>query len=99
MSLTDTVWLVGPNRVRRTCRQGLRILLNPAQHLVNGPLELRVPSGQQRFRVVLNDDVRVDSVALDNPRAVDRIGREFRYAHVSAIDQRTVRRDADDASP
>lgn len=58
------------HRIRRASRPLRRVFLDHTQNLCNASLQLRVPTRDQGFRIVLHHDVRIDAVPFDNPTPV-----------------------------
>src|SRR5215468_4210410 len=62
-----------------------RLRLEPAHYLVDGAFELRVFAFNDRPRVVLDLDVRVDSVAFYHPFAFGADESEFGHENRAAV--------------
>src|SRR3954468_4752060 len=62
-------------------------------------VKLRVLAVERRVRLVVDDDVRIDAMAFDQPLPLRSVDAHLRRGSDSAIDEHVARRQPDLAAP
>src|SRR5437867_1925912 len=87
-------------RVRRQRRNLLFLRLQLLADDLDRLVELLVVAGELAGGIIVNDKVRVDAVALDDPLlAVKTVARELRPVQEATVQERQRAADADHSSP
>src|SRR5258707_14698462 len=82
---SGSLWI--RRQIRRPRRQCLRIRLDLLHYFFDGSFQLRVLSFYHRLRTIFHNDVKLDSMAFDDPLAFNAVTPEFPPRDVAAVDE------------